>query len=261
METGKEIIVRDPNQSLSLQKVSDGLFASGLFPNAKNKYGAFAIVEYGFELGVPPMMALKNINIISGQLACNGQLMLSLAMQKGVTYEVQKEDDKGCKIVFHRQGHKDYTAEFTEKDAQAAGLLGKDNWKKYAKDMYFWRAVVKGIRRIAPDAAMGMYTPDEITEGKVLNVTDIPIDTSKAIEAELVAQPDDIPEPPSDKEIIAGLKKELSGMMKGFHTDEKKAFFSHVITGEPTVDNLQDFKDNFEDYRMKFMQSKVEAKQ
>ena len=68
-----EIVKYDPSESLTLQKVSEGLFASGLFPNAKNKFGAFAIVQYGRELGIPPMMSLKNINLISGQLACNAQ--------------------------------------------------------------------------------------------------------------------------------------------------------------------------------------------
>ena len=97
-----EIIKYDPQESLTLQKVSEGLFASGLFPNARNKYGAFAIIQYGRELGIPPMMSLKNINLISGQLACNAQLMLTLAMQHGVTYEVLKETETGATIRFKR---------------------------------------------------------------------------------------------------------------------------------------------------------------
>src|SRR5574343_993514 len=158
-----EIIKYDPQESLTLQKVSEGLFASGLFPNAKNKFGAFAIVQYGRELGIPPMMSLKNINLISGQLACNAQLMLTLALQKGVTYEVLEEGEKGAKIRFRRNGTT-YEASFTEHDAQAAGLVGKDNWRKYPRDMYFWRAVAKGVRRIAQDATMRLYTTEEITE-------------------------------------------------------------------------------------------------
>lgn len=170
-----EALAVKPEDSLALQKVSQGLFKSGLFPNAKNEMGAFAIIEYGYELGIPPMMALKNINIISGQLACNAQLMLSLAVSRGVTYNVLEESDTGAKIEFKR-GNNTYTAEFNKKDAESAGLLGKDNWKKYPRDMYFWRAVAKGIRRIAPDAVMGLYTADEISEGKFIDVVDIPVE-------------------------------------------------------------------------------------
>lgn len=165
--------IYDPNKSLSLMKVGDGLFKSGLFPNAKNGYGAYAIVQYGYELGIGPMMALKNINIISGQVACNAQLMLTLALKKGVTYHVLEEGDKGAKIRFKR-GDVEYVSTFTEDDAKAAGLLGKDNWKKYPRDMYFWRAAAKGVRRVAPDAVMGLYTAEEISDGQFTDVSQIP---------------------------------------------------------------------------------------
>lgn len=204
------MVLYNPEVSLALQKVSDGLFKSGLFPNAKNVYGAFAIVEYGHELGIPPMMSLKNINLIKGQLAANGQLMLTLAMNRGVTYKVIAESDKGATIEFKR-GDMAYTAIFNEADAKAAGLLGKDNWKMYARDMYFWRAAVKGIRRVAPDAVMGLYTKDEISngefteiaprkvEGVVTEATDKGIDGVKTqadsgtVDAEFQSPADDIP--------------------------------------------------------------------
>lgn len=167
-----EIVKYEPTESLTLQKVSEGLFASGLFPNTKNKFGAFAIVQYGRELGIPPMMALRNINIISGQLACSAQLMLSLAIQKGVSIDVLEEGDRGAKLKFKR-GSQEYVSAFTEADAKAANLLGKDNWRKYPRDMYYWRAVAKGVRRICPDAVMGLYTAEEITEGAVINVAEV----------------------------------------------------------------------------------------
>lgn len=204
-----EIVKYDPQESLTLQKVSEGLFASGLFPNTKNKYGAFSIVQYGRELGIPPMMSLRNINIISGQLACNAQLMLTLAMQKGVTYEVLKEGDKGASIRFKRGAHA-YEASFTEDDAKAANLLGKDNWRKYPRDMYFWRCVAKGVRRIAPDAVMGLYTAEEITEGAVISVAEVspdkPVSTvaENVVEAEQVVDPP--PAPPTDGKGAASRK-------------------------------------------------------
>ena len=193
------MVLHDPNVSLGLQKVADGLFKSGMFPNAKNAFGAYAIVQYGHELGIPPMMALKNINIISGQLACNAQLMLSMAMSRGVTYKVIAETDKGATIEFKR-GDISYTATFNEEDAKAAGLTGKDNWKKYARDMYFWRAAAKGIRRIAPDAVLGLYTKDEISNGEIVDlspkVNEAP--QQAPIETIIDAQPEATTAPPEE---------------------------------------------------------------
>ena len=237
------IVKHDPNVSLSLQKVAQGLFQSGMFPNAKNAYGAFAIVEYGHELGIPPMMALKNINIISGQLACNAQLMLSLAMQRGVTYKVIKETDKGAEIIFKR-GDSEYTATFTEEDCKLAGLAGKDNWKKYGKDMMFWRCVARGLRRIAPDAILGLYTKDEISNGEIVDVIPSEIlplaGNEEKVEPEAKEPlktpiPDDIPaelgnEPAEVKLISQAQGKRLFAisMGNGWSTNELKAYLTET---------------------------------
>ena len=247
------MVLHDPNVSLGLQKVADGLFKSGMFPNAKNAFGAYAIVQYGHELGIPPMMALKNINIISGQLACNAQLMLSMAMSRGVTYKVIAETDKGATIEFKR-GDISYTATFNEEDAKAAGLTGKDNWKKYARDMYFWRAAAKGIRRIAPDAVLGLYTKDEISNGEIVDLSpkvneapqQAPIETIIDAQPEATtAPPEEVPpqanvESHEDKPalITEAQRKRFYAIAKGADKsdDEIKSFLQDMIGSESTKD-------------------------
>jgi hypothetical protein len=53
---------------------------------------------------------------------------------------------------------------FTIQEAQEAGLLGKDNWKKYPSDMLFARAISRGAKRFAPGIFGGtaVYTADEM---------------------------------------------------------------------------------------------------
>ena len=50
------------------------------------------------------------------------------------------------------------------KDASAAGLTNKDNWKKYPRNMLFARAISNGQKWYAPDVYNGVtvYTPDEM---------------------------------------------------------------------------------------------------
>ena len=180
-ESRELIIASDPQVSLQRKDVATGLFKSGLFPNAKNEYGAYAIVQYGAELGLAPMVSLQNINVISGKLACNGQVMLSLAISRGVVFQVLEESAEKCSIKFSR-GPIQYISHFTIQDAKDAGLTGKDNWNKWKRDMLFWRAVAKGVRRIAPEAVMGLYTADELTDGEVIDVsaTERPTETVTA---------------------------------------------------------------------------------
>lgn len=165
-----------PQDSMALITVSKCLWSSGVFPQIKNAMAAYCIVQYGYEHGVGPMTALQNINFISGKPVANGQIMLAKAYEKGVTVEVKREDETGCEILFKRPGHPDYLSAFTVDDAEAAGLLSKDNWRKYPKDMYYWRAVAKGIRRIAPDAMMGAYTPDELADAKPVDIPAEPLE-------------------------------------------------------------------------------------
>lgn len=61
-----------------------------------------------------------------------------------------------------------------------------------------------------------------------------------------------------EKDIIGGLKKTIVGKMVEFKIPSVKQaeFYRFAIKGEPTVDSLQDFIDNFSDYKLKW-----EAKQ
>ena len=167
-----EIALREVNvdDSLKLQKVAEGLHKSNLYPQLKGPASAYAVVQYGYELGLGPMTSLQNINLIQGKPAANGQTMLSLAMSRGVTFKVEEETHESCTILFQR-GKMEYRSTFTHEDAKRAGLTGKDNWKKWPSEMLYWRTVAKGVRRIAPDAVMGLYTPDELSGGDVVDVS------------------------------------------------------------------------------------------
>jgi hypothetical protein len=75
-------------------------------------------------------------------------------------------------------------------DAGLAGLAGKDNWKKYPKNMLFARAISNGQKWFVPDAFNGatVYTPDELgaSEDADGNVTGLPV-----LEAQINPEPID----------------------------------------------------------------------
>ena len=187
-----DIAIRQTNvqDAVALQRVGDALFKSGLYPNAKNSFGAYAVVQYGHELGIGPMMSLQSINIIQGKPAASGQLMLSLAVSRGVSFQVEEETEERCIINFQR-GAITYRATFTLEDAKRAGLAGKDNWKKWPTEMLFWRAVAKGVRRIAPESVMGLYTPDELSGGDVIDVAHVQLPAADQTPAPESAKYDD----------------------------------------------------------------------
>jgi hypothetical protein len=170
-ETKQEtaIVKRQSDQLLAdpkdMRTLAQDLVNSQMFPNAKSVPGVIAIIQAGFELGIPPVAALNTMAVINGRLALEAKALLAVAQKKaGVSWKVLQETNDICEMEFSRPGFSPITVSFTAKEAQDAGLLVKQNWKTYRRDMMFARCASRGIRRIAPDAVLGMYSREEMMD-------------------------------------------------------------------------------------------------
>ena len=189
----------------NLRALASDLLNSGLFQGVKNVAGAVTVIQAGIELGIPPVAALNTMAVINGRLSMEAKALLAIAQKRaGVTWHVVKEDDKACEIIFSRPGWPDTSSSFTEEEAQTAGLLSKSNWKLYRKDMLFARAASRGIRRIAPDAVLGLYSIEEMRDVPLAVVIETPV---------VKAATDPIPE-----ETPAGTDKYVHGAKAGAST-------------------------------------------
>ncbi len=158
------IVKYNGNDSLSLMKISEEFFKSGLFPNIKSPAAAFAVVHYGNELGVTPMVSLQTMAIVKGKITMGAGVMLSIAKRNGVSINILKETDTECEIEFTKD-KSTYICSFTIEDAKKAGLVKAGGaWETYPKDLLFHRATTRGLRRVCPEVVLGLYTPDEVNE-------------------------------------------------------------------------------------------------
>ena len=210
----------------SLQALAGDLLASGLFPAVKNVQGAVTVIQAGLELGIPPVAALNTMVIINGRLAMEAKALLAVAQRRaGVTWRVTKEGEKGCEIIFSRPGWPDTPSTFTEEEAKAAGLLGKTNWKLWAKDMYFARAAGRGIRRIAPDAILGLCTKEEMI--------DSPTNTNGPAIAEIAVVEKYPGVKPAEVHAPAAVKDEFSEPVKPLPADLSPAEAEATMEPDP----------------------------
>lgn len=142
------------------------LVPTGFLPESiKTPQQAMAIMLTGKELGLPPMQAIRGINIIKGNPTLKPELMLALCLQriKGFQYQFKDCDNKSATFICKRpEMIEPYTSTFTMEDAKAAGLAGKEIWTKYPGNMLRWRAVANALHIVAPDVLVGVYTPEEI---------------------------------------------------------------------------------------------------
>lgn len=144
------------------------LAQASIIPKAFQRRPADVLVaiEYGSALGIAPIVALSEINVIQGTPSLSASLMAALAREAGHKVRVTG-DDKSATCVIVRSDDPDFehSATWDEKKARAAGLWGKGHWAKDPATMLRWRAISECVRFACSEVLGGLkYTPEEIQE-------------------------------------------------------------------------------------------------
>lgn len=174
-------------------------FNSGLVPTGVRTPEAAAIIALkGRELGIPIMMAFSHIYIVNGRPTISAELMQGLARKNlpGLVINLLESTDKVARVELIRpeRGSKPFVSMFAIADAERAKLLSKDVWKYYPTAMLWARAISSGLRKVCPEALMGIsYTPEEFgakvdqdgnpltnENGVILETTGRPVSESEA---------------------------------------------------------------------------------
>jgi hypothetical protein len=188
VKAGSQNIIRTMDDA---ERAARAMSASGFFTDSKTAAQAVVKILAGSELGFGPFASMTGVAIIQGKPAVGANLMAAALKRTGkYNYRVTKNTDTECEITFFENGQEIGRSLFTMADAEKAGLKGKDNWKKYPRNMLFARALSNGIRWYTPDIYNGatVYTPDEMgavtdEEGNVIEVKPEPV-ASGAIDPE-----------------------------------------------------------------------------
>ena len=194
------------------KEMAEHFFKSGIFQDVKDMSVALVKIQAGQELGISPIMAMKEVYLIPSKAGVKIQIGASLqaAMIKKsgkYDYRIVDHSKEICTIhFFERRGDKWEKIggeSYTIGDARAAGLTaGKDVWTKHPKNMLFARAMSNGAKWHCPDVFGGaIYNEsDEFPESK--------------FEAEIVEEKPDhlakhfeLEEEPS--EVFTALKKKI----------------------------------------------------
>lgn len=160
---------------------------AGLVPKALQSKPAdvLLVLMTGRGLGIDPLVALRECHPIEGKVTVSPKLKLAIVRQRGLgrVWPDPGNDDESA--VWHAVRNDDpagteYTARYTMDDAKRAGLVGKDNWKKYPTQMLQWRALGYLLDIAFGEVGTGLYSADELgamtdDEGRpVIDVSEVP---------------------------------------------------------------------------------------
>ncbi|MDU5246744.1 MAG: hypothetical protein E6180_00340 [Varibaculum cambriense] len=167
----------------------------------------------GQALGIAPIQAMNQINVIKGKPALSADLIAALVRRAGHRLRVEG-DDTYAQVTIIRADDPDYIPKPVRWDierAKRAGLLGNPSWQKYPAAMLRARAISEAARAWANDALYGfIYTPEEIDSSWV---PDSDPDTGEPVQATQQEQQTAPPQPAPQPQLLN--QAQIDGIQAG----------------------------------------------
>ena len=136
---------------------------SGMF-GVKDQTQAMALMLIAQAEGRHPATIAQEYDVIQGRPALKSQATLARFQAAGGRIQWTKRSDTECSAVFsHPQGG-DCEITWSIERASKAGLVGKDNWKKFPAQMLSARVVAEGVRAVFPACLNGLYIAEEVQD-------------------------------------------------------------------------------------------------
>lgn len=183
-----------------VERIANAFAKSGMF-GVRDASAAMSLCLLAQAEGQHPAIAFRDYSIIQGKPAKKAEAMQRDFLQSGGKIEWVELTDTCVKATFSHPAGGTATVDWTMDRARQAGLGGKDNWKKFPRQMLRSRVISEGVRTVCPMATSGMYVPEEVAEFDApRNITPeapanetmgefVDADTGEIIEAEAIREP------------------------------------------------------------------------
>jgi putative ubiquitin-RnfH superfamily antitoxin RatB of RatAB toxin-antitoxin module len=169
----------------TLQNMAIAVAKSGLWKDVNTQDKALALMLLCQAEGLHPMDAVRQYDMIQGKPTLKAEALLSKFYARGGAVIWKERSATACEGVFrHPKNCPDgVSIRWTLDDAKRAGLLSKDNWQKFPRQMLCARVTSEGVQVVDPGAGLGMLTPEE-----AIDVRNIEMDRSADAGASLTGE-------------------------------------------------------------------------
>lgn len=148
-------------------------FAGSRLFGIQNEEQALALCLVAQAEGRHPASAAQDYHIVQGRPAKKADAMLRDFISSGGKVEWHSLTDELADATFSHPAGGSVRITWDHQRAKAAGLGGKDMWKKFPRQMLRSRVVSEGVRTVCPGATSGMYVPEEVQEFSPAETRDV----------------------------------------------------------------------------------------
>jgi hypothetical protein len=132
--------------------------ARGLLPEALRSEGEIvAVLLAGQELGLPPMAALRGLQVVRGKVIISYDTMVALLRRAGYRIEWLESTAARAVLRLRAPDGSEHVETWDEQRARKAGLWGAGTWGKYPETMLRARCVSSAARAFAGEVLAGVY--------------------------------------------------------------------------------------------------------
>lgn len=105
---------------------------------------------------------VEEYSVIQGRPALKAESMLARFQKAGGHIKWTELSDLRCAAIFSHPQCDPVEVDWDMNRAKQAGLNGRDNWKKFPRNMLKARVISDGVRSAYPACLGGVYTPEEL---------------------------------------------------------------------------------------------------
>lgn len=185
-------------------------------------------VQWGHEIGLPPLQAMQNIAVINGRPSLWGDAVLALVRGSGKLEMIDERIENEVAICrVKRKGELEQVRTFSMAEAKQAGLLGKQGpWSQYPNRMLQMRARAFAMRDVFPDVLKGIAVAEEVQD-----VEAVPSQPSAYV-APAIEAPKALPLAKEVGELLLNHCNKDSAVMKKFVIDTLELPEDAELTGK-----------------------------
>lgn len=185
-------------------------------------------VQWGHEIGLPPLQAMQNIAVINGRPSLWGDAVLALVRGSGKLEMIDERIENEVAICrVKRKGEIEQVRTFSMAEAKQAGLIGKQGpWSQYPNRMLQMRARAFAMRDVFPDVLKGIAVAEEVQD-----VEAVPSQPSAYV-APAIEAPKALPLAKEVGELLLNHCNKDSAVMKKFVIDTLELPEDAELTGK-----------------------------